>query len=159
MEIQSVTLPLALVAGVLSFLSPCVLPLVPVYLGYLIGSALEEKKPRRITVFLHALAFVLGFTLIFVAVFGLPIGFFGNLMAYFTPLLVKIGGALLIVFGLHTTGLVKIPLLYMEKRVELGPGWKPGYLRSLFFGMTFAAGWTRCLDPFTLSAPWWPCSR
>ncbi len=148
MDTQNVTFPLAIAAGLLSFVSPCVLPLVPVYLGYLTGSTIGgEETPNRRVIFTHALAFVLGFTFIFVVVFGLPVGFLGQFTFQFKPYLVKIGGLLLIIFGLHTAGLIKIPFLYMEKRLQIGQDQKPGYLRSLITGMTFAAGWTPCVGP------------
>jgi cytochrome c-type biogenesis protein len=139
---------LAFGAGVLSFLSPCVLPLVPVYLSYLTGSTIGgEEAPRRSTVFVHALLFGLGFTLVFVLLFGLSVGYLGRFFAGFTPILVKIGGLLLIVFGLHTTGLIQIPFLLMERRVEVSLGSSPTYLRSVLVGMTFAAGWIPCVGP------------
>ena len=148
MESQNVTVVLAFGAGVLSFLSPCVLPLVPVYLGYLTGSTIgEEEAPKRSTVFLHALFFGLGFTLVFVLLFGLPVGYLGRFLAGFTDILVKLGGLLLIVFGLHTTGLIQIPFLLMERRMEVGVGSSPTYLRSVLVGMTFAAGWIPCVGP------------
>jgi cytochrome c-type biogenesis protein len=148
MESQHVTVVLAFSAGVLTFLSPCVLPLVPVYLSYLTGSAIGgEETPQRSTVFFHALFFGLGFSLVFVLLFGLPVGYLGRFLARFTPILVKIGGLLLIVFGLHTTGLIQIPFLLMERRMEVGMGRSPTYLRSLLVGMTFGAGWTPCVGP------------
>jgi len=148
MESQHVTVVLAFSAGVLTFLSPCVLPLVPVYLSYLTGSTIGgEETPKRSTVFLHALFFGLGFSLVFVLLFGLPVGYLGRFLARFTPILVKIGGLLLIVFGLHTTGLIQIPFLLMEKRMEVGMGSSPTFLRSLLVGMTFGAGWTPCVGP------------
>jgi cytochrome c-type biogenesis protein len=148
MESQSVTVVLAFGAGVLSFLSPCVLPLVPVYLGYLTGSTIGgEKAPKRITVLLHALSFGLGFSLVFVLLFGLSVGYLGRFLADLAPILVKIGGLLLIVFGLHTAGLIQIPFLVMERRMEVSMGSSPTYLRSIVVGMTFAAGWTPCVGP------------
>ena len=148
MTSSNLTLPLALLAGLLSFISPCVLPLVPAYLGYLTGSVVtKDSSPSRRVAFSHALFFVLGFSLVFVLVFGLPMGLLGQVMFKLTPLLVKAGGVLLILFGLHTTGLVRIPVLAMGKRVELGMGYDPGYYRSLITGMTFAAGWSPCVGP------------
>ena len=148
MESQNVTVVLAFTAGLLTFLSPCVLPLVPVYLSYLTGSTIGgEEAPKRSTVFLHALAFGLGFSLVFVLLFGLSVGYLGRFLARFTPVLVKIGGLLLIVFGLHTTGLIQIPFLLAERRMEISVSSSPTYLRSLLVGMTFAAGWTPCIGP------------
>jgi cytochrome c-type biogenesis protein len=148
MESQNVTVVLAFGAGVLTFLSPCVLPLVPVYLSYLTGSTIgAEEAPKRSVVFIHALLFGLGFSLVFVLLFGLSVGYLGRFLVGFTPILVKVGGLLLIVFGLHTAGLIRIPFLMVERRMELSLDSSPTYLRSLLVGMTFAAGWTPCVGP------------
>jgi len=139
---------LAFLAGFLSFISPCVLPLVPVYLGYLTGSMVTgESSPSRGATFSHALVFVLGFSLIFILVFGAPVGLLGQVMVRLTPVLVKVGGVWLILFGLHTTGVVRIPFLSVEGRLDWGAKRDPSYLRSLLMGMTFAAGWTPCVGP------------
>jgi cytochrome c-type biogenesis protein len=98
-------------------------------------------------VFSHALMFVGGFTFIFVIVFGAPLGFLGGLLGDFTDYLVWFGGLLLIIFGLHTMGIVTIPIFNMQKRLEYGHGQAPSYARSAFVGMAFAAGWTPCIGP------------
>ncbi|MBC8446980.1 MAG: cytochrome c biogenesis protein CcdA [Chloroflexi bacterium] len=144
----SFNFPLAFAAGLLSFLSPCVLPLVPIYLSYLSGSSLlEGTLSSRWHVFSQALAFVAGFTLIFILLFGLPTTMLARALQQYGDWIVKIGGAALILFGLHTMEVVKIPALNMIRRIEMGKGLQPGYLRSALFGMTFAAGWTPCIGP------------
>lgn len=148
MSVENITILAAFVAGLLSFISPCVLPLVPVYLGYLSGSTItgDNPPPRRL-VFSHALLFVGGFTFIFVVVFGVPAGFLGGLLGTFSQYLVWIGGILLIVFGLHTLGVVTIPVFNLQKRMEYGQDQAPSYARSALIGMSFAAGWTPCIGP------------
>lgn len=135
-------------AGLLSFLSPCVLPMVPIYLGYLSGAAVTPEgivAARREAV-AHAAAFVLGFTLIFVAIW--------SALSALTFVLSKtdlahIAGVILIIFGIHFIGLIRIPFLYQEARVHIDQ--RPlGYPTSLLTGMAFAAGWTPCIGP-TLS--------
>lgn len=144
----SISFPLAFAAGLLSFVSPCVLPLVPVYLSYLSGSALSgDTPPNRRQVFSHALYFVVGFTLVFVILFGLPTTILGGALQQYSDWITKIGGAVLILFGLHTMGIVTIPFLNVTRRIEVGQGMEPGYARSTLFGVTFAAGWTPCIGP------------
>lgn len=146
--LENVTLLAAFMAGLLSFISPCVLPLVPVYLGYLSGSTLPgDTSPSRALVFSHALMFVGGFTFVFVAIFGVPAGFLGGLLNTFSQYVIWVGGILLIIFGLHTMGVMTIPIFNMQKRLEYGHDQAPSYARSLFIGMAFAAGWTPCIGP------------
>ncbi len=148
MEASGVTLPLALFAGLLSFLSPCVLPLVPAYLGYLSGASVGqtgEGQPERFATFLHALFFVLGFSVIFVVVFGGAATLIGRLLNGHIYTLQKIGGIVIIVFGLHTIGVIKIPFLYYEARAEMKTRPELGYFSSFLVGVTFAAGWTPCI--------------
>ncbi|MCL4302069.1 MAG: cytochrome c biogenesis protein CcdA [Anaerolineae bacterium] len=148
MGIENITLIAAFIAGLFSFISPCVLPLIPVYLGYLSGSTISgDAPPPRKLVFSHALMFVGGFTFIFVVLFGAPVGFLGGLLGKFSDYLVWAGGILMIIFGLHTMGIITIPLFNMQKRLEYGHDQAPSYARSAFVGMTFAAGWTPCIGP------------
>lgn len=148
MGIENITIFAAFLAGLLSFISPCVLPLIPVYLGYLSGSTITgDQPPPRKLVFSHALLFVAGFTFIFVVVFGAPAGFLGGALGEFSRYMVWVGGLLLIVFGLHTMGVITIPIFNMQKKLEYGHGQAPTYARSAIVGMTFAAGWTPCIGP------------
>lgn len=148
MEMSSVTIPLAFLAGTLSFLSPCVLPLVPVYLGYLSGSAIhEDNQLRRTQVFTHAVLFVTGFTLVFIVLFGLPATLLGAALNQYSTIIAQVGGVILILFGLHTIGIFTIPFLNMTKQLHLDHGMTPGYLRSGLIGVAFAAGWTPCIGP------------
>jgi cytochrome c-type biogenesis protein len=143
-----VSFPLSFLAGLLSFVSPCVLPLVPIYLGYLSGSSLSrDAPPDRWQVFSHALFFVAGFTFVFVILFGLPASLLAGVLQRYSDWISKIGGAILVLFGLHTMGVVTIPILNMTRRLEANRGTEPGYVRSILFGVTFAAGWTPCIGP------------
>ena len=148
MGVENITVFAAFLAGLLSFISPCVLPLIPVYLGYLSGSTItKDQAPPRRLVFSHALMFVAGFTFIFVVVFGVPAGFLGGALGRFADYLVWVGGVFLILFGLHVMGVITIPIFNMQKKLEYGQDQTPGYLRSSLIGMTFAAGWTPCIGP------------
>ncbi len=148
MDTASITTPLAFFAGLLSFISPCVLPLVPVYLGYLSGSSVtDEEQANRWHIFSHALFFVGGFTLIFTLVFGLPATFIGESLNAYSGIIANVGGVLVILFGLHTIGVLNIPFLNMTKQVNIDHGSTPGYVRSSLIGMAFAAGWTPCIGP------------
>lgn len=136
----------AFVAGLLSFLSPCVLPLVPSYLSYLTGmTAASEIQARRHLALVHALFFVLGFTVIFVAL-GATATVLGRVLNYYQHWLERLGGALIVGFGLVLLGVVRVGLLTREARVQLQD--KPvGYLGSSLAGMAFGAGWTPCIGP------------
>lgn len=145
---ENITIFAAFIAGLLSFISPCVLPLIPVYLGYLSGSTISgTDAPPRSYVFTHALLFVAGFTFVFVVVFGAPFGFLGGALGKVADYMVWVGGLVLIIFGLHIMGLINIPIFNMQKKMEYGYGQTPSYARSVIVGMTFAAGWTPCIGP------------
>jgi cytochrome c-type biogenesis protein len=135
----------AFVAGLLSFLSPCVLPLVPSYIGFLTGMTLGEASDRRRVALIHALLFVAGFSLIFMLL-GASATALGRALNYYQIWLQRIGGALIILFGLLCLGVFQAGLLTRERRFHLER--KPvGYLGSALVGMAFAAGWTPCIGP------------
>lgn len=136
----------AFLAGLLSFLSPCVLPLVPSYLSYVTGmSGVAEIQARRHMALLHAALFVSGFTLIFLAL-GATATAFGRLLNTYQHWLELAGGALIVVFGLYTMGVVKWGLLSREARLQLA-GQPLGFLSSVLAGVAFGAGWTPCIGP------------
>jgi len=136
---------LAFVAGLLSFLSPCVLPLIPSYVGFLTGLSLEEVEARRGTALAHALWFVAGFSLIFIAL-GATASALGVLLLRSQVWIGRIGGVVVVLFGLYLLGILRPAFLMRERRLELAH--KPlGYLGSAFVGITFGAAWTPCIGP------------
>ncbi len=148
---QNVTLLAAFAAGFLSFVSPCVLPLIPGYISFVSGVSLEEMrgeaaaKASRAQVFTTSLAFVLGFSIVFVAL-GATATAIGKFLLAQLPLLSKIAGAILIVFGLHTMGVFRLAFLETEKRMQAQR--KPaGVLGAMVVGVAFAFGWTPCIGP------------
>ncbi len=191
-EIGGISIFLAFAAGMLSVLSPCLLPLVPAYLGYLTGAVIDSPKPVPATAaaattasvasggggggsatiavagglptsaappsaFLHALAFVTGFSLIFIA-FGASIGLLGFFLGgneFFIrdqqDTILKVSGGALIILGLHLSGVITIPFLETERRLNIKTGDKVGYTRSFIVGSSFSAGWSPCIGP-TLGA-------
>jgi cytochrome c-type biogenesis protein len=144
-EPAALGLLVAFAAGLLSFLSPCVLPLVPSYLGFLTGMTLPEVEQRRRVALVHATLFVAGFSLVFILL-GATATALGRTLNYYQVWVQRIGGALIIGFGLMCLGLIRSPMLYQERRLQLEH--KPvGYLGSAVVGMVFAAGWTPCIGP------------
>jgi cytochrome c-type biogenesis protein len=135
----------AFAAGLLSFLSPCVLPLVPSYVGFLTGMTLPEVTGRRRVALTHALLFVSGFSLVFILL-GASATALGRALNYYQVWLQRLGGTLIILFGLLCLGVFNPTLLSQERRLHLER--KPvGYLGSVLVGMAFAAGWTPCIGP------------
>ena len=150
MDPNDLTLLVAFGAGLASFVSPCVLPLVPAYIGHLAGtSPADSSTATRARSFLHALAFVLGFSAVFIGIWvslSMSVGFVVD-----NRTAVRLaGGVVLVLFGLHTLGLLNIPALYRERRVRFRPK-KRGIHSSFFVGCLFAAGWSPCIGP-TLGA-------
>ncbi len=155
METQQITYIGAFVAGLLSFLSPCVLPLIPSYITYITGlsfSDLDAEHPTHVVrrkTMLHSLAFISGFTVVFVLL-GASATYIGSFLQQHMDLVRKLGGILIIVFGVHVTGLVPLKWLLGEKRVSLKQ--KPAnFLGSFLVGLAFAAGWTPCIGPILAS--------
>ncbi len=136
-------------AGILSFLSPCVLPLVPVYLASLVGPELfEPKKGKfRLPIFLHALSFVIGFTLVF-ALWGAGAGLMGAALSAYLPLVRQISGILMIAFGVFLLAAIKIPWLNFESRLAASSKTSTiSYFRSFITGAIFCVAWTPCVGP------------
>jgi cytochrome c-type biogenesis protein len=149
MDGENVTLLIAFAAGVLSFASPCCLPMVPVYIGHMVSVSAEINGPsHRVVSLLHAAAFVAGFSLIFVA-FWASVGLVGFVALDNARYIREISGAILIFMGLHLLGVINIGILNREYVVGSGrvEAARPAYPRSLIMGMTFAAGWTPCIGP------------
>ena len=142
---DTVGLPLAFVAGVLSFLSPCVLPLIPSYVSFITGLSLEDAGQRRWVALGHTLMFVLGFTTIFLLL-GASATALGTLLNYHRVWIERIGGALIVVFGLYLLGAFQWGMLARERRFTIQD--KPvGYLGSALVGLAFGAGWSPCIGP------------
>jgi cytochrome c-type biogenesis protein len=147
---HNLPLPLAaFLAGILSFLSPCVLPLVPGYVSLISGASVEElqSSERRMlrTVMLHSLTFVLGFSVVFVTLGAVATGV-GQIVNEYHSILSKIAGIVVIIFGLHLTGLLKIKALYADKRLHDVKG-SASAVGSFAVGFAFAFGWTPCIGP------------
>jgi cytochrome c-type biogenesis protein len=141
----------AFLAGLLSFVSPCVLPLVPSYITYITGLSLDqladsvERHLQRKTIAFNSLIFITGFSIVFIA-FGASASLIGQVLTSYQHLLRKVGGVLIILFGLYLMGVVKLRFLMTERRIHLRS--RPaGYIGSLLIGATFAAGWTPCVGP------------
>jgi cytochrome c-type biogenesis protein len=148
MDFAQVTIGLAFLAGLASFLSPCVFSLVPAYIGYLGGRAAggEATESNRFITFTHGLAFVLGFSIVFVTL-GVATSAFGRLLFDLRFLLAKVGGIVVIIFGLHMVGIFRIPFLEYDTRVQQMPDRRWGYLSSALMGIFFSAGWAPCVGP------------
>jgi len=145
---SNISIGLAFLAGLASFLSPCVFSLVPAYIGYLGGRAAggENTPGNRFATFTHGLAFVFGFTVVFVF-FGVAASVFGSLLHDVRNWVARIGGIVVVIFGLHMTGLFRISYLDYDMRIHSASDRKKGYVSSFFMGVFFSAGWSPCIGP------------
>jgi cytochrome c-type biogenesis protein len=145
-----VSLPIAFGAGVISFLTPCVFPLVPPYLVYLSGASIDSLQSGndagiRRRALIMACCFVLGFSFVFIAIFGAAASLLGGLIASHKDTLSLIGGSLIIIMGLHFLGVFRIPFLMREARFQAGEGGNA--LGAFVIGLSFGFGWTPCIGP------------
>ncbi|HET7010430.1 MAG TPA: cytochrome c biogenesis CcdA family protein [Anaerolineales bacterium] len=149
MDPSRVTMPLAFLAGLASFLSPCVLALVPAYIGYLSGRSVTTSGvvvENRWATFSHGLAFVLGFSLVFVLL-GAAASMIGAILYDLRTWLAKIGGIVVVIFGLHTMGVIHIPFLDYDLRRQVRPTPGLDFGSSFLMGIFFSAGWAPCVGP------------
>ena len=148
---MDITLGLAFLAGLASFLSPCVFSLVPAYISYLSGRSIavlksDESHQFKLETFSHGVAFVMGFSLVFISL-GATASALGGLLYNLRWLLAKIGGLIVIIFGLHMTGILRIPFLENDLRIQNKAQKNRSYLSSLLMGVFFSAGWSPCVGP------------
>ncbi len=150
-SLQQISLFAAFAAGLLSFVSPCVLPLVPSYISYITGLSVEQlanpaERPRfRKAIMLNSLLFIAGFSCVFIA-FGASASLVGQMLIVYQDHLRKLGGILIMLFGLYLLGVLNLGFLMSEKRLHFAS--RPaGYLGSFVIGIAFAAGWTPCVGP------------
>ncbi|TSC62526.1 MAG: cytochrome c bioproteinis protein [Parcubacteria group bacterium Gr01-1014_48] len=137
----------AFLGGLISFLAPCVLPIIPGFLAYLAGASTTETSSKRKEIFMNSVFFVFGFGVVF-ALLGVLLNTLLENIAYDVQLwLSRLGGVMIIFFGLYLVGLIKIPFLEKEYKFGVKTKFKSRYVTSFLFGLAFAAGWTPCVGP------------
>ena len=151
-SISQISLFAAFSAGLLSFISPCVLPLVPSYLSYITGlsvenlAKVEERERFKSAIMVNAILFIAGFSTVFIA-FGASASLIGQVLYEYQDIIRKIGGILIIIFGLYLLGILKLNIFMTERRLVHFESRPVGYLGSFLIGTAFAAGWTPCVGP------------
>ena len=144
--LTELSITVAFLAGIISFLSPCVLPIIPGFLAYLSGASLDEKGGKaRLSIFINSVFFVLGFSVVFAALGVLLNTVLAGVAYDAQTWLARIGGLIIIFFGLYLTGLVKIGFLEREHKIKVTKKFSSRYVTSFVFGAAFAAGWTPCV--------------
>lgn len=151
--IEEVSIPLAFMGGILSFVSPCVLPLVPSYISFVTGISFEEltegadsSRIKKVILF-NSLMFVLGFSTVFVVILGASAQLFGHLFIEYQDLIRKVGGIIIVLLGIHIIGIINFKVLQREKKLHFFNDKPSGLFGSFFVGIGFAAGWTPCIGP------------
>jgi cytochrome c-type biogenesis protein len=160
---DGISIPLALLGGLISFVSPCVLPLVPSYISFVTGISFEEltseegSRELKSIILLNSLMFILGFSTVFVVILGSAAQLFGTLFLEYDEIIRKVGGAVIVLMGVHIIGIINIRILQMDKRLHFFRDKPAGFFGSFLVGIGFAAGWTPCIGPilsmiFTVAA-------
>lgn len=149
---QDVSIPLAFLGGVLSFISPCVLPLVPSYISFITGISFEEltapdAKGIKKVVLLNSLVFIAGFSTVFVVILGASAQLFGTVFFEYQDIIRKAGGVVIMLLGVHIIGIINFNILQRDKRLHFFREKPAGFLGSFLVGIGFAAGWTPCIGP------------